>query len=85
MGLHFSLMAYLISDLAKFYLPIIASFGLLMIYSKYDSLSCSIYLPYLKWWAGVFIIFAVGFWWSQVHWIFINNFGSGFIILIIVF
>jgi hypothetical protein len=26
MGLHFSLVAYLISDLAKFYLPIIALF-----------------------------------------------------------
>jgi hypothetical protein len=34
MGLHFSPVAYLISDLEKFYLPIIALFGLLMIYSK---------------------------------------------------
>jgi hypothetical protein len=48
MGLHFSLVAYLIIALAKFYLPIIALFGLLMIYLKYDSLSCSIYLSYLK-------------------------------------
>jgi hypothetical protein len=31
------------------------------------------------------IIFAVGFWWLQVHWIFINKFGSGLIIPIIVF
>jgi hypothetical protein len=23
-----------------------------MIYVEYNSLSCSIYLPYLKWWAG---------------------------------
>jgi hypothetical protein len=48
MGLHFSLVASLISDLGKIYFPIIALFGLLMIYSKYDSLSCSTYLPYLK-------------------------------------
>jgi hypothetical protein len=27
----------------------------------------------------------VGFWWLQVHWIFIINFGSGFVILIIDF
>jgi hypothetical protein len=33
----------------------------------------------------VFIIFAEVFWWLQVHWIFIINFGSGFIILIIDF
>jgi hypothetical protein len=48
MGLYFSLVAYLIIDLAKFYFPIIAFFGLLMIYLKYDSLSCFICLPYLK-------------------------------------
>jgi hypothetical protein len=41
--------------------------------------------PYLKWWARVFIIFAVGFWWLLVHWNFINKFGSGFITPIIVF
>jgi hypothetical protein len=33
----------------------------------------------------VFIIFAVVFWWLQVHWIFINKFGSGFLTPIIVF
>jgi hypothetical protein len=60
-------------------------FGLLMIYLKYNSLSSFICLPYLKWWTGVFIIFAVGFWWLKVHWIFINKFGSGFITPIIIF
>jgi hypothetical protein len=33
----------------------------------------------------MFIIFAVGFWWLQVYWVFIINFGSGFVILIIDF
>jgi hypothetical protein len=70
MGLHFSLVAYLISDLAKFYFPIIALFWVTHDFLGYDSLSRSIYLLYLKWWARVFIIFAVGFWWLQVHWIF---------------
>jgi hypothetical protein len=56
-----------------------------MIYLEYDSSSYYIYLPYLKWWDGVFIIFTVGFWWLQVHWIFIVTFGSGFEILIIDF
>jgi hypothetical protein len=33
---------------------------------------------------GVYF-FAVGFWWLQVHWIFIISFGSSFVILIIDF
>jgi hypothetical protein len=79
-------MAYFIIDLVKFYLPIIALFfGLLMIYLKYDLISSFICLTYLKWWAGTFIIFVVGFYWLQVHWIFINSFEIVFIILIIVF
>jgi hypothetical protein len=56
-----------------------------MIYLENDSISYYIYLPYLKWWAEVFIIFVVGFWWLQVHWIFIIHFVCGFVILIIDF
>jgi hypothetical protein len=85
MGLYFSLVAYLIIELAKFFCPLLHYYGLFMIYLEYDSPSHYIYLPYLKWWVWMFIIFAVGFWWSQVHWIFIINFGSGFKILIIDF
>jgi hypothetical protein len=49
MNLHFSLVAYLIIDLAKFlFAQNCITLGLLMIYLEYDSLSCSIYLPYLK-------------------------------------
>jgi hypothetical protein len=32
-----------------------------MIYLEYDSLSYYIYLPYLNWWAGVFIFLQWGF------------------------
>jgi hypothetical protein len=32
-----------------------------MIYLEYDSLSYYIYLPYLKWWVWMSIIFAKGF------------------------
>jgi hypothetical protein len=85
MGLHFYLVSYLTIDLAKFWLPIIALYWVIPDLFENDSLSYYIYLPYLKWWARVFIIFAVGFWWLQVHWIFIINFGSGFVILIIDF
>jgi hypothetical protein len=49
-----------------------------MIFLKYDSLSSSICLPYLNDGLGCLSFFAVGFWWLQVHWIFINKFGSGF-------
>jgi hypothetical protein len=85
MGLYFSLVAYLIIGLAKFYLPIIAFLWVTHDLIELWLIIGSIYLPYLKWWAGVFIIFAVEFWWLQVHWIFIINFGSGFVILIIDF
>jgi hypothetical protein len=58
--LYFSLVAYLIIDLVKFYLPHHCTiFGLLIIYLKYNPISNSICLPYLKWWAGVVIIFVV--------------------------
>jgi hypothetical protein len=61
MGLHFSLVVYLIIDLAKFWLPIIAL--LLVIHDLFGNASLSYYicLSYLKCWAEVFIIFAVGF------------------------
>jgi hypothetical protein len=85
MGLHFSLVAYLIIDLAKFWLPIIAL--LWVIHDLFEK--CFIIMldlfTLLKLWDGVFIIFAVGFWWLQVHWIFIINFGSSFVILLIDF
>jgi hypothetical protein len=79
MGLYFSLVAYLIIDLAKFYFPIIV-----LLWFTHD-LFGEWLITLLKWWVRVFIIFAVGFWWLQVHWIFIINFGSGFVILIIDF
>jgi hypothetical protein len=63
MGLHFSLVAYLIIDLAKFWLPIIALLWVIHGYLENALLSYYICLPYLKWWAEVLIIFAVGFWW----------------------
>jgi hypothetical protein len=63
MGLHFSLVAYLIIDLAKFWLPIIAL--LWVIHDLFGK--CLIIILYLftllKMMAEVFIIFAVGFWW----------------------
>jgi hypothetical protein len=48
MGLHFSLVAYLIIDLAKFYLPIIVLLWIIHDLFKKDSLSYYIYLPYLN-------------------------------------
>jgi hypothetical protein len=85
MGLHFSLVAYLIIDLAKFYLPIIALFwvthdlfGIWLIIMFY----LFTLLKMMGW--GVYY-FCSGFWWLQAHWIFINKFGSGFITPIIVF
>jgi hypothetical protein len=85
MGLHFSLVAYLIIDLEKFCLPIIVLLWVIHdLFGKW--LLIILYLfTLLKMMGWVFIIFAVGFWWLQVHWIFIINFGSGFIILIIDF
>jgi hypothetical protein len=74
MGLHFSLVVYLIIDLAKIYLPIIALFWvthdlfeiwlfimsyLFLWWSIMSYLSCPIYLPYLKIYLP--IIFVVGF------------------------
>jgi hypothetical protein len=61
--LHFSLVAYLIIDLAKFWLPIIAL--LWVIHDLFGK--CLIIILYLfsllKMMAEVFIIFAVGLWW----------------------
>jgi hypothetical protein len=48
MGLHFSLVAYLIIDLANFFCLLLYYYGLFMIYLENDSLSYYIYLPYLK-------------------------------------
>jgi hypothetical protein len=48
MGLYFSLVAYLIIDLAKKICPLLHYYGLFMIYLEYDSSSYYIYLPYLK-------------------------------------
>jgi hypothetical protein len=63
MGLHFSLVAYLIMDLANFWLPIIASLG--VIHELFGK--CLIIILFLfslfKCWTEVFIIFAVGLWW----------------------
>jgi hypothetical protein len=56
-----------------------------MIYLENASLSFYIYFPYLKCWAEVFIIFVVGLWWLQVHWIFIIHFGYSCVTLIIDF
>jgi hypothetical protein len=48
MGLHFSLVAYLIIDLAKFWLPIIALLWVIHGYLENALLSYYICLPYLK-------------------------------------
>jgi hypothetical protein len=63
MGLHFSLVVYLIMDLANFWLPIITLKGVV-----YDLLEkCPIIIldlfSLLKSWAGVLCIFVVGLWW----------------------
>jgi hypothetical protein len=85
MGLHFSLVAYLIIDLAKFWLPIIAL--LWVIHDLFGK--CLIIILYLftllKMMGWGVHYFAVGFSWLQVYWIYIINFGSSFVILIIDF
>jgi hypothetical protein len=60
MGLHFSLVVYLIMDLANFWLPIITLLGVVHdLFGK--CLIIILYLfPYLKGWAEVFLIFVVG-------------------------
>jgi hypothetical protein len=63
MGLHFSLVVYLIMDLAKFWLPIIILFGVV-----HDLVGkCFVITLYLfsllKSWAEVLCIFVVGLWW----------------------
>jgi hypothetical protein len=63
MGLHFSLVVYLIMDLANFWLPIISLIGVVHDLVGNALLSLCIYFPYLKSWAGVLCIFVVGFWW----------------------
>jgi hypothetical protein len=85
MGLHFSLVIYLIMDLANFWLPIITLIEVVHDLFGNVLLSLCIYSPYLKSWAEVLCIFVVGLWWLQVHWIFINHFGYSFATLIIDF
>jgi hypothetical protein len=85
MGLHFSLVAYLIIDLAKFWLPLIALLWVINdLFGKCLIIILDLF-TLLKMMGWGFIIFAVGFWWLQVYWIFISNFGSSFVILIIDF
>jgi hypothetical protein len=92
MGLNFSLVVHHIMVLAKFWLPIIASLGVIQeLFGK--CLTNTLYLfslltlfPYLIIsWAEVLFIFVVGLWWLSVHWIFINHFGYSFATLIIDF
>jgi hypothetical protein len=62
MGLHFSLVVYLIIDLANFWLPIITLLG--VVHDLFGKCLISIlYLFSLKSWAEVFFIFVVGLWW----------------------
>jgi hypothetical protein len=63
MGLHFSLVVYLIMDLANFWFPIIASLG--VVYDLFGKcLIITLYLfSLLKMLAEVFFIFVVGLWW----------------------
>jgi hypothetical protein len=63
MGLHFSLVVYLIMDLVNFWLPIITLLGVVHDLFGNALLSLYIYFPYLKSWAEVFFIFVVGLWW----------------------
>jgi hypothetical protein len=60
MGLHFSLVVYLIMDLANFWLPIITLLRVVHDLFGNASLAFYIYFPYLKSWAEVFFIFVVG-------------------------
>jgi hypothetical protein len=62
MGLHFSLIVYLIMDLANFWLPIITLLGVVQeLLGK--CFIITLYLFSLKSWAEVLFIFVVGLWW----------------------
>jgi hypothetical protein len=63
MGLHFSLVVYLITDLVNFWLPIITFIGVVHdLFGK--CLIITLYLfSLLKSWAEVVFIFVVGLWW----------------------
>jgi hypothetical protein len=62
MGLHFSLVVYLIMDLANFWLPIITLLGVVHDLFGNASLAFYIYFPYLKSWVEVFLLFL---WWGS--------------------